>query len=289
MIDLSEQGKQEVQAFVHRISRFVVFFHTVAPAELAPATLYESSVGTGFLVQYRGRKYFVSALHNFFYEEGGLRGVAASWEAARFKFRGSQPINFEDSRTFPPGQLTIDSGVSIPHSFPEGLLIDQGNDLIAVEVDGDHPSFATGLFVDIDQDGYGGALQHEMSLVTLGNPFAGRISIPGNQEVSALIPHLDHVLFDVNLKTPLTDLPPGDYFFMPYSLHQEQIPPHGFSGAPIFVQGGSDAEPVWSATPQIAGVVLRYFDKYRVIAAAKTEVVTRLLCKDNISAGTEGA
>jgi len=41
---------------------------------------------------------------------------------------------------------------------------------------------------------YNGDLQDQMSLVTLGNPFAGRIPIPGNQKASALIPHLDHVL-----------------------------------------------------------------------------------------------
>ena len=83
---------------------------------------------------------------------------------------------------------------------------------------------------------YSGDLQDQMSLVTLGNPFAGRIPIPGNQKASALIPHLDHVLFDANLDTSwaATDYLSPDYFFMPYSLHQEQVAPHGFSQDEVY-------------------------------------------------------
>jgi hypothetical protein len=279
MPDPSAQGEQEVQAFAHRIGPFIVFFHTLAPAELTQGKPAESSVGTGFLVQFQGRKYFVSALHNFFYKECALTGVIASWEAAKFKFRGTQPVNFEDARNFQPGKMTLDTGVSLPHSFPKGLVIDQDHDLIAVEVGGDHGHFATAQFLNLEQDMYSGDLQDQMSLVTLGNPFAGRIPIPGNQKASALIPHLDHVLFDANLDTSwaATDYLSPDYFFMPYSLHQEQVAPHGFSGAPVFVQGGSDAEPVWIATPRVVGAVLRYFPRHHAIAAVKMQVVVRML------------
>lgn len=153
------------------------------------------------------------------------------------------------------------------------------HDLIAVEVDGDHEHFAAAQFLNLEQDVYSGDLQHEMSMATLVNPFAGRIPIPGNQKTSALIPHLDHVLFDANLDTSwaVTELLSADYLFMPYSLHQEQVPPHGFSGAPIFVQGGSDAELIWTASPHVVGVMLRYFDKRHVIAAVTIQVVVRML------------
>src|ERR1035438_566507 len=68
MPETSKQGEHEVHAFTHNIGPFVVFFHNIAPAELTQGQPPASSVGTGFLVQFRGRKYFVSALHNFFYE-----------------------------------------------------------------------------------------------------------------------------------------------------------------------------------------------------------------------------
>jgi hypothetical protein len=203
-----------------------VFFHTLAPAELTQGKPAESSVGTGFLVQFRGRKYFVSALHNFFYKECALAGVIASWEAAKFKLRGTQPVNFEDARTFPPEKMTLDTGVSLPHSFPEGLVIDEEHDLIAVEVGGDHGHFATAHFLNMEQDVYNGDLQDQMSLVTLGNPFAGRIPIPGNQKASALIPHLDHVLFDVNLDTSwaATDYLSPDYFLCLTPCTRNRLP-----------------------------------------------------------------
>ncbi len=82
--------------------------------------------------------------------------------------------------------MTLDTGVSLPHSFPKGLVIDQDHDLIAVEVGGDHGHFATAQFLNLEQDMYSGDLQDQMSLVTLGNPFAGRIPIPGNQKASGV-------------------------------------------------------------------------------------------------------
>jgi hypothetical protein len=181
-------------------------------------------------------------------------------------------VNLTDAQTtFPPIRVTLDTGVTLPQSFPAGLLIDEEHDLIAVEVDGSLEQFATAQFLDLEKDAYTAALQHEVSLVTLGNPFDGRIPIPGNSVRSALIPHLDHVLFDAHLNTSwsVTKYLRPDYFFMPYSLEQEKVAPHGFSGAPVFAQGGSDAEPVWIATPRVVGVVLRYFDGRETVVAVK--------------------
>jgi hypothetical protein len=86
----STEGTYQVEAFTQRVSRCVVFMFTQSPN----GTL---SVGTGFLVQYRERKYFVSALHNFFYNDGGREQVIRCWEAARFKFRDASPIGFVES------------------------------------------------------------------------------------------------------------------------------------------------------------------------------------------------
>jgi hypothetical protein len=277
MPDPSEQGSLEVQAFIHRIRPFVVFFAPVGQI----AEQSSGAVGTGFLVQFRGHKYFVSALHNFFYEESGQPGVIRSWEASRFKFPDPQPVNFEDARTFSFEQVRLDMGGTLPHSFPAGLFIDEEHDLIAVEVDGSLEQFSTAQFLDLERDAHTAELNNGKSLLTLGNPFAGRVPIPGDTARSALIPHMDHVLFDANLDTSgiRTDNLPPDHFFMPYSLHQEQIHPGGFSGAPIFGQGGSDKEPVWSVAPQVVGVVVSYFPQSHIIVAVKIQAAIQLLEK----------
>ncbi len=275
MPDPSEQGTLEVQAFIHRVRPFVVFLAPVAQVSEQSS----GAVGTGFLVQFRRRKYFVSALHNFFYKEFGLPGVIRSWESSRFKFPDSQPVNFEDARTLSFERVRLDIGTTLPHSFPTGLLIDDEHDLIAVEVDGSLRQFSTAQFLDLEKDAFVEDLHDGKSLLTLGNPYDGRIPIPGNAARSALIPYMDHVLFDANLNASgilANDLPP-DRFFIPYSLHQEDIHPGGFSGAPIFGQGGSDIEPVWSASPQIVGVTVRYISRLHVTVAVKIQAVIRLL------------
>jgi hypothetical protein len=275
MPDPSEQGALEVQAFIHRVRPFVVFF---APVGQAPEHS-SGAVGTGFLVQFRGRKYLISALHNFFYKESGLPGVIQSWESSRFKFPDPQPVNFEDARIFPFERVRLDMGVTLPYSFPAGLFIDEKHDLIAVEVDGNLGQFSTAQFLDLKRDAFVEDLHDGKPLLTLGNPYAGRIPIPGDAAKSALIPYMDHVLFDAELNTSglrTDDLPP-DRFFMPYSLHLEDIHPGGFSGAPIFGQGGSDKEPVWSVSPQVVGVMVKYFPRRHIVVAAKIQAVMRLL------------
>jgi hypothetical protein len=278
MTDPSKQGEQEVKAFIHRIGPIVVFLHTVSPQESAQGKS-ESSVGTGFLVQFRGCKYFVSALHNFFYKESGLAGVKASWESARFKFHGKMPVNFEDASSFQRHRLEIDTGVSLPNSFPDCLLINSKRDLIAVRLNSndEKEKFEFAHFVNLEEVAFTEELQDKMSLVTLGNPFDGRIPI--SESKSALIPHLDHVLYDANLDTSWasSSLWSTDYFFMPYSIYQEQIEPGGFSGAPVFAQGGTDDEPVWTANPRVVGVVLRYSSKRHTIVAVKIKVVIEML------------
>jgi hypothetical protein len=152
---------------------------------------------------------------------------------------------------------------------------------MAVEVDGSLHQFSTAQFFDLERDAFVEDLQDGKSLVTLGSPYDGRIPIPGNTARSALIPYMDHVLFDANLNASgilADDLPP-DRFFLPYSLHREDIHPGGFSGAPIFGQGGSDNEPLWSASPQIVGVTVRYISRLHVIVAVKIQAVIRLLDK----------
>jgi hypothetical protein len=73
-----------------------------------------------------------------------------------------------------------------------------------------------------------------------------------------------------------------EYFFLPYSLAQDGINPHGFSGAPIFANKETGPGGLWTASPHVVGMVLRYFKKNRLrsrdlLMAVKISTVIDLL------------
>ena len=76
-----------------------------------------------------------------------------------------------------------------------------------------------------------------------------------------------------------------NYFFMPYSLTQDGIDPHGFSGAPIIVNKEPSAGELWTASPHVVGIALRYFKKNSLrstdlLMAVKISAVIDLLISD---------
>ena len=70
------------------------------------------------------------------------------------------------------------------------------------------------------------------------------------------------------------------YFYMPYSLTQDGINPHGFSGAPVFVNKEPAPEGVWSVSPHMVGIVQRFSQKKGVLIVRKISTVIDLLNKD---------
>jgi hypothetical protein len=72
---------------------------------------------------------------------------------------------------------------------------------------------------------------------------------------------------------------------MPYSLAQDGIEPNGFSGAPIMVPKEPSAGELWTASPYVVGVALRYFKKNTrrkddLLMAVKISTVIDLLKTD---------
>ena len=270
----SSEGRHQVEAFTQRVSQSVVFMFTQSPNG-------KISVGTGFLVQYRERKYFVSALHNFFYGDGGREQVIRCWEAARFKFRDVSQIGFVESLNFAVERLKPDLGVPLPHSFPNGLFIDVKHDLIAVRVDSLLGVFASAAFLNLEEESYTDELNAETHLLTIGMPFDAQVEIPGVGR--ALVPTLDHVTFNPNVdKSRVSSrLCTQDYFLVPYSLGQDEIEPHGFSGAPIFSQSHSSPSIVWTPAPRVVGVVMEWLRKLDLIAALRIGIVISLLESDH--------
>jgi hypothetical protein len=273
------EGFNQIEALAQRFMKAVGFF--IVPHQQDGS----ASPATGFLVQFQGKRYFVSASHNFFNDVGGRDQVIKSWGATRFKFRDDSPLERVESLNEAAARVKSYFGLSMPLSLPEGLLIDDKHDLIAVRVD---PSFAAithAEFINLESEYFTGELKSGYSLVTIGVTLSSQVDAPGAGPT--LIPQLEHVRFDPDIETSgmTHDCYSPNYFFMRYSLTQDGIDPHGFSGAPIIVNKEPSAGELWTASPHVVGIALRYFKKNNrrkddLLMAAKISTVIELLKSD---------
>jgi hypothetical protein len=266
----STEGKYQLEAMIQRISQAIGFFVVPTPGTSEP------SPGTGVLVQLQGRKYFVSALHCFFHDVGGNEQVVQSWNATRFRFRNGQPLGSTESLHDAAQRVLPDVGISLPVAESD-LLINTKNDLIAARVTPGN-ALAHEEFFDLESEAFAGELTEGISLFMLGVPRASHVNVPGYGPT--LIPQVEHVRFDPNIDTSglaMSDKSPN-YLYMPYSLTQDGIDPHGFSGAPIFVT--KKPTEVWTASPHIVGIAQRFVRKPGILVVRKISVLVDLLRTD---------
>lgn len=236
------------------------------------------SPGTGLLVRLRGMPYFVTALHNFFHDFGGMDQVLRSWSETRFKFRESE-IGRTESLNAAVHRVKSRVGSHLPLPRAETVLIDKKHDLIAVSVDLSMDVFAHAEFIDLESECFTKDLTSGLSLVSVGVTLSSQVHVPGVGPT--LIPQIDHVRFDPETDTSGTTHQwySPEYFFMPFSLLQDGIDPHGFSGSPIFV----NKEPtgaIWTAAPHVVGLALDFFRSKRLLIVVKIETVVDLLNRD---------
>lgn len=273
----SVEGRHQLTALLQRFSRPVGFLITPIPGTGEP------SPGTGLLVQFRDKKYFVSALHNFFYDiapwNERIAQVVQSWGATRFKFRDDSPVGQVESLHEAVRRVKPEFGDSLPLALPEGLLIDAKHDLIAVRIDPSREATAHAEFLDLEKESFTGELTHGVSLTVVGVTLSSQVNVPGVGPT--LIPQLDHVRFDSALDTSGTTHQwySPEYFFIPYSLTRDRINPHGFSGAPIFVNKDSPSG-LWMPSPHVVGITLSHFKSKDLLIAVKVSVVIDLLETD---------
>jgi hypothetical protein len=113
----------------------------------------------------------------------------------------------------------------------------------------------------------------------VGVTLSSQVDVPGAGPT--LVPQLDHVRFDSDLDTSgMTHSYLPEYFFMPYSLTQDGFDPHGFSGAPVFVNKEPSPGGLWTASPHVVGIAQRYFRKKGLLMAVKISTVIDLLNTD---------
>jgi hypothetical protein len=220
-------------------------------------------------------------LHNFkFQDEGGNDQVIQSWEATRFGFRGDGPLESVESLNQAAGRAKSEYGITLPLSLPGGLLIDAKCDLIAVRMNPSLEGVAHAEFVNLESECFTKELTTGLSLMIAGVSLSSQVNIPGAGPT--LIPQFDHVRFDSDVdKSGMThNWSSPEYFFMPYSLRKDGIDPHGFSGAPVFVNKEPTPGVLWTASPHVVGLALRYFRKKELLGAVRISAVIDLLNSD---------
>ncbi|MGB8013417.1 MAG: hypothetical protein WCF68_17530 [Terriglobales bacterium] len=122
--------------------------------------------------------------------------------------------------------------------YLNGLLIDTKHDLIAVRINSSPEEIAHAEFVNLESECFTRELTTGLSLLVVGVTLSSQVNVPGAGPT--LVPQLDHVRFD-------PDLTSGTTHDLPYSLKQDGIDPHGFSGAPVFVNKEPSPGGLWMA------------------------------------------
>ncbi len=270
----SPEGSHQVDAFVQRFSKAVCFLIAPDPTDGS------ASPATAFLVQFKGQKYVVTALHNFFHDVGGKEQVIQSWEATRFGFRDLSSLERVESMNVAAMRVKSERGTRLPLSSPDELLIDEKHDLLAVKVDPSWKEMEHVAFVDLESECFTRELTTGLSLIMVGVTLSSTVSTVSTPWVlPTLIPQLERAVFDSDLDTQgmTHNWYSPDYFFIPFSLADDGIDPHGFSGTPIFVNKEPAKGELWIASPHVVGIVLRYFRKKKLVVAVKIQTVIELL------------
>jgi len=267
----SSEGRHQIDAIIQRISKAVGFFLVPTPDTGMPSS------GTGTLVEWQGTKFFVSALHSFFDDMGGTEQVIRSWNATRFGFRDEHGLGRTESLNEAEQRVQPNIGSAIPVFAQEDFFIDSRHDLIAVRLPTNLDALEYAEFIDLETESFKKDLAAGTSLIALGAPIASRVQVLGFGE--ALIPQVEHVRYDPDLD--VSGMASGIYspsnFFMPYSLTEDGIAPHGFSGAAVFVNKEPAPDGVWSVSPQIVGIVQQFAKRKGFLIARKISTVVDLL------------
>lgn len=270
----SPEGRNQVDAIIQRISKAVVFLLVPTPDSGAPSS------GTGTLVEWKGKKFLVSALHCFFHDLGGTAQVIRSWNATRFGFRDERGLGRTESLNEAQQRVQPGIGCTLPVSAPEDFLIDSKHDLIAVRLPHNLDALAHSEFINLGTDAFKKDLVTGISLIALGAPIASRVHVAGFGET--LIPQVEHVRYDPDLDTSgmTSETYSPSNFFMPYSLTKDGIAPYGFSGAAVFVNKEPEPDGVWSVSPHIVGIIQQFAKRKGFLIVRKISAVIELLDTD---------
>jgi hypothetical protein len=251
-----ELNKAEYLAFTERIS-----CHTVGILMQGRA-----GVGTGTLLAYDRKRLVLTASHN-------LDVVDISDLRFYFRPEGSmQERSVRDDRGIRHQVLSTGDRLI----FRGEPVRDKKNDIAALVLEPGQKPIGAATFNDVTElKEY--PIRDGNSIVILGFPVANSAEIvPGARVLGTTS---DHGRYD-STRNSIAGLPsaydPDDQFLLNYTRIEDDLAPHGFSGAAAWVNRDA-TDVVWKPNPVLAGVVTGYLSKLKLLVVAQLRPVIGLL------------
>lgn len=226
----------------------------VASHTVGIASRHEETIGTGVLLSHCGRVYVLTAAHV-------IRGIPLD-ELCFFRAGGNLPrIRFEE-RTNCGMTWAQQIPVIRSHRHPKHRKID----IAALEVDGQ--LLQDGYCFPFERLGQCVVPGYTHRVVSIGYPASlGRVVAPGSLAACSCI-----YWTRVRLHLNIGGFDPWTHFvvhFEPDFAHE--LEPLGFSGAGVWYQG--DTGRIWEPSPRIAGLVIRYVPRVRMLECLRADVL----------------
>lgn len=244
-------GSAEVRAFIHTIAR-----HTVA---LLPPD--GTHVGTGTVVRWKALRLILTANHN-------LQGTRPS--AVRFVFYPGGTLR-EGPMGSSQDKTKLSAGVLLP---VEDAVCDLENDIAVVPLNMDRLP-ETGEFYDINPRP---PIIREANTIMLAG-FAWDNSVPLRGQARAVGVTTQTGRFDTTLNSRRdlsSKYDPDGHFLLPYTRIADGIRPGGMSGAAAWCNADPSGT-VWAPRPVLAGVLIAWFEKSKLLQIVKMERILALL------------
>lgn len=268
---MEEQGIQE------HLRKAVV--EAIASRTVGIGVLNNTGIGTGTLIGHRGKRYVLTAEHVI---------TGAAIETMRFWFRPPRAMIDKAAKDASPAELgkgTVGDLVPIvAHSTSDVA------DLALLEID---PRFelppGTEVY-DLSMSASFGAWQLQaidgLSLFVFGFPIENSrtISKIGNKERRYLGTAWFQSQYREEINAPdkwssiTSKFDASKDFLFEYNAPDYGVMhPGGFSGGGVWAVSEAPGRPVWTSEPVLLGVVLRYFKRRGLLAAAQVPAVFSVL------------
>jgi len=237
-----------------------VFWHLIGIL-LGP----DQGIGSGSGIEWRGKKYVVSAKHNFVLP--GRPDV--SLQSVRFLRRKSPTIQRATVNEYLAGQ----PAVQVPEDLRfHRVLLWQKDDLSLIEPDMDDERWARVRFHRIRRKA---RTPQRGAACILGWPFARTVTL--SRQAKALLPQSVWALIECPTNPALRDYDAARHFLFPWDDKIVGVDPRGISGACFWWKRRGEGR-VWSPTDaEPIGVCTHYFRERGLLKAVRIEGLIEFL------------
>jgi hypothetical protein len=246
-------------------AEYMAFVHAIAQHTVGLSILNGHNIGTGTLLEWDGKHYILTALHN-------LEGT----KPTDLRFFLTPTGNAEEgSMASHASRLTaLSSGKQLP--VDDAYLSDAANDLAAIPL-------AQGYELPAGASFYVPTLEPMQitpgaSLALVGYAASNSVAISGNRRAIGMI--TEHVRFDPEMQHQ-ADLPssydPERHLLTQYTRAADGIEPYGISGTGLWCN--RTVQQVWSPRPGLVAVQVGWFEKKQLLKSVKIQVAYDMIRK----------